>query len=377
MVSQLSFEGYTLGHIDSVCDLLAETLATKAIQLDNGAIFNFKVAYSNKTFIIFGQYSAMKKLTEDKMREILQTELSSIGYNQLVSFVFYLENKCGVLANMLNERRFDYHSSDHCVTTGYATNETQEYLPLGQVLIKWLTTKMFEVSQQQGSIFTPDGKCTLVIEYEDEEPKRIDSVSIALSHKPEADIETIRKEISTKIIDPFFRYVYSTFKLEIIGCFVNPVHPFISNLQNDAGCSGNKISTNLYGSQIPIQDVTLTGKDCRDIDRVATYYSRYIAKNIVAAGLADKCKVTLCFGINMPQPYSLQVDFYGTNRLPLDRINKAIDKSFSFKPAEMARELDLLSLDFNAVFKHSNFYSSDDNFKWEQTDRVTNLKRNL
>ena len=254
---------------------------------------------------------------------------------------------------------------------GYATNETPEYMPMPIIYAHKLTRKLAEV-RKNGTLkyVRPDGKSQVTVEYEDGKPKRIDTVVISTQHSDDVDLETIRKDIIEYVIKP----VCGNLVDENTKYFVNPTGRFvIGGPVGDAGLTGRKIIVDTYGGHGSHGGGCFSGKDPSKVDRSASYYARYVAKNIVAAGLADKCEIQVAYAIGVAEPVSILVNTNGTGKVENEKIERAVREVFNFKPKAIIEQLDLLRPIYQATAAYGHF--GRDEFPWEKLDKVEELKK--
>ena len=257
---------------------------------------------------------------------------------------------------------------------GYATNETESYMPLPVYLAHGLTRRLTELRKSgEISYLLPDGKSQVTVEYENEKPVRVDAVVISTQHKGEATLEQIREDVIEKVIKPV---IPAEFLDENTKYFINPTGRFvIGGPQGDTGLTGRKIIVDTYGGMARHGGGAFSGKDCTKVDRSGAYAARYVAKNIVAAGLADRCEVQLAYAIGVAQPVSVLVDTFGTNKVDEEKIAKAVLENFDLRPAGIIRELDLRRPIYKQTAAYGHFGRTDLDLPWEQLNKVEILKK--
>lgn len=266
----------------------------------------------------------------------------------------------------------DQGAGDQGLMFGYATNETPEYLPLPITLAHKITMRLSE-ARRNGDVkwLRPDGKSQVTVEYENGAVKRVDSVVVAAHHAPDADMEELRKEIKEKVILPICKeWVDDNTKYYInaTGRFEKGGPPA------DTGLTGRKIIVDTYGGHGSHGGGAFSGKDPSKVDRSASYMARYIAKNIVAAGLADKCEIQLAYCIGIAKPMSTLVNTFGTNKVLEEKIEELVDKNFDLRPKAIIEYLDLKRPIFEKTASFGHFGRNDPDFTWEKTDLADKLK---
>jgi len=264
-------------------------------------------------------------------------------------------------------------AGDQGMMFGYATNETPELMPLPITLAHRLTQKLAEVRKKKEIDWTrPDGKSQVTVEYHDSKPVRVHTVLISTQHSDKVEHSQIEKEIIEKVIKP----VCSDWIDENTRFLVNPTGAFVvGGPVADAGLTGRKIIVDTYGGKGAHGGGCFSGKDPSKVDRSAAYMARYIAKNLVAADIADQCEVELAYAIGVADPVSLLVDCKGTNRIPEEKIEELVRKHFPLKPAEIIEALDLRRPIFRKTACYGHFGRDDPDFTWEKTDKAELLKK--
>jgi S-adenosylmethionine synthetase len=256
---------------------------------------------------------------------------------------------------------------------GFATNETPELMPLPIMLAHKLTRRLSEV-RKNGIIeyIGPDGKSQVTIEYDGDEPKRIDAIVISTQHKEWAPSERIKHDITEHVIKPVCGYMID----EDTKIHVNPTGRFvIGGPEGDSGVTGRKIIVDTYGGVGRHGGGAFSGKDATKVDRSGAYVARYIAKNIVAAGLADKCEVQISYAIGVARPTSVNVDCFGTNKIPESRIVELVNKHFDLRPRAIIDHLKLRRPIYRKTTNYGHFGKNDPDITWEHTDKAAALTR--
>lgn len=265
-------------------------------------------------------------------------------------------------------------AGDQGMMFGYATNETPEYMPLPISLAHQLSRKLTEVRREGGLDFLlPDGKSQVTVEYENGQPVRIDTVVVSTQHKAEATLEEIRQGIIEKIILPV---IPADLIDDETRYLINPTGRFVvGGPQGDAGLTGRKIIVDTYGGMARHGGGAFSGKDCTKVDRSAAYAARYVAKNLVAAGVADKCEIQLAYAIGVAKPVSVSVETFGTGKIADDKIVVIIEKLFDLRPAAIIRDLDLRKPIYRQTAAYGHFGRTDIDLPWEKLDKVEEIRQ--
>lgn len=372
-------EAMTEGHPDKVCDQIADRILDSIIKDDPYARVACEVMAGMGFIVVTGEvttktYIDVQKTVRDVLRDVGYSKPEyGFDYRTVGVLTAIHEQSPDISMGVTKKSPKEVGAGDQGMMSGYATNETPELMPLPILLAHRLAKRLMEV-RKDGTLkfLRPDGKTQVTVEYEKDEPKRIDSVVIAAQHDPDVEMEKLREEIKKHVIEPVCGKMLDTntkYYINNTGRFV------LGGPVADSGCTGRKIIQDAYGGVGNHGGGAFSGKDPSKVDRTAAYYARYIAKNIVAAGLADRCEVQLSFVIGGTEPLSLFIDTHRTNKVEPMKIYHAVKKHFHFAPGEMIEELNLRRPIFTKTTNYGHFGRSDPDFTWEKTDKAAMLKK--
>ena len=385
-------ESVTEGHPDKICDQISDAVLDAILAEDKNA----RVAC--ETTVTTGMVHVMGEITTScyvDIPKIAREVVRDIGYDR-AKFGFDCDT-CAVMTSIdeqspdiaqgvdqcLEAREGDQNdgldngAGDQGMMFGYACDETEELMPLPISLAQRLAKQLTLVRKEgQVKYLRPDGKTQVTIEYnEDNSPKRVDAVVISTQHGPEVELEQIRKDMIELVINPI---IPAELMDEDTKIFINPTGRFVvGGPQGDSGLTGRKIIVDTYGGSAPHGGGAFSGKDPTKVDRSAAYAARWVAKNIVAAGLAKRCQIQLAYAIGVAQPVSVRVDTFGTSTYTDEQLSDAVSKTFDLRPAAIIRDLDLRRPIYRQTAAYGHFGRPDLNLPWEQTDRVDALKAAL
>jgi S-adenosylmethionine synthetase len=365
-------ESVTEGHPDKIADHISDAILDAIISQDPTARVACETLVTTGLAVVAGEITTSAKVN---YKQIIRETIEEIGYNN--AEFGYDSNTCSVI-DAIGTQSPDISqgvdtggAGDQGLMFGFACNETPELMPMPIQLAHNLTRKLSEV-RRSGEIpyLRPDGKSQVSVEYRDGRPFRVEAVVIS-SQTGEEDIETIRKDILEKVIKP-------TIPAELLDentkYHINPTGRFVvGGPMGDAGVTGRKIIVDTYGGYAPHGGGAFSGKDPTKVDRSAAYMARYIAKNIVASGLADKCTVQLAYAIGVAEPVSVLVDTHGTGTVDETKLAEAVRKNFKLTPAGIIETLDLRRPIYKSTARFGHFGRTNDEFSWERTDKADAL----
>ena len=387
-------ESVTEGHPDKICDNISDAVLDAIMAQDPNSRVACETAITTGLVLVMGEITTNGNVD---FQSVVRDTIKEIGYDH--SDKGFDANTCGVIValdkqsadiamgvdkaleakeNQMSDEDIEaIGAGDQGMMFGYACNETEEFMPYPIALAHKLTKKLTEV-RKNGTLpyLRPDGKSQVTVEY-DENGKAvaIDAVVISSQHAAEITQEQIRADIRKYVIDPV---IPQDMVNEDTKYFINPTGRFVIGGPNgDSGLTGRKIIVDTYGGWARHGGGAFSGKDCTKVDRSAAYAARYVAKNIVAAGLADKCEIQLSYAIGVAQPTSVRVDTFGTGKLDEIRLVEIVRENFDLRPAGIIKMLDLRRPIYKQTAAYGHFGRNDLNLPWEALDKVEDLKKYL
>ena len=385
-------ESVTEGHPDKICDQISDSILDEILAQDKQARVACDVAVNTGIVLVMGEittsgYVDMQKVARDTIRRIGYTggrtgfDADNCGVlvcidEQSADIAMGVDKALEAKENKMTDEEIDaIGAGDQGMMFGYATNETEEYMPYPISLAHKLTRKLTEV-RKNGTLkyLRPDGKSQVTVEYDENgKPSRLDAVVLSTQHDPEVSQEQIHEDIKKYVFDTVLPQDMID---ENTKFFVNPTGRFvIGGPHGDSGLTGRKIIVDTYGGYARHGGGAFSGKDCTKVDRSAAYAARYVAKNIVAAGLADKCEIQLSYAIGVAHPTSVMVDTFGTGKLNDEKLVEIIRENFDLRPAGIIKMLDLRRPIYKQTAAYGHFGRNDIDVPWEKTDKVEMLKK--
>ncbi|QUH31966.1 methionine adenosyltransferase [Vallitalea guaymasensis] len=383
-------ESVTEGHPDKMCDQISDTVLDSILAKDPNARVACETAVTTGLVLVMGEittncYVDIPKLVRETIRGIgydrakygfdcdtcsVLTSLDEQSTDIAMGVDEALESKEG---KMSEEELEATGAGDQGMMFGFACDETEELMPMPISLAHRLTRRLTEVRKNKTlKYLRPDGKAQVTVEYVDDKPVRVDTVVVSTQHDCDVQLETIKKDIIEHVIKPVISEDLLDDETKYL---INPTGRFvIGGPQGDSGLTGRKIIVDTYGGYASHGGGAFSGKDPTKVDRSAAYAARYVAKNIVAAGIASKCEVVLAYAIGVAKPVSVLVNTYNTGKIADDKITDLINEHFDLRPAAIIRDLDLRRPIYKQTAAYGHFGRTDIDLPWEKTDKAEELK---
>jgi S-adenosylmethionine synthetase len=387
-------ESVTEGHPDKICDQISDAILDELMRQDPNSRVACETSITTGLVLVMGEittegYVDIQKTVRDTIREI-GYDRAKYGFDadtcgvivaldeQSADIAMGVDKALEAKENTMSEEEIEaIGAGDQGMMFGYATNETAEFMPLPISLAHKLTRQLAKVRKDGTlSYLRPDGKSQVTVQYdEDGKPSRIEAVVISTQHNPEITQEQIHEDIKKYVLAPVLPAEMLDDETKY---FINPTGRFvIGGPQGDSGLTGRKIIVDTYGGYARHGGGAFSGKDCTKVDRSAAYAARYVAKNIVAAGIADKCEIQLSYAIGVAHPTSIMVDTFGTGKLDGEKIVEIIRENFDLRPAGIIKMLDLRRPIYKQTAAYGHFGRTDVELPWEKLDKVDELKKYL
>lgn len=359
----ITSESVNIGHPDKTCDYIADSFLDEALRQDKNSQMAVECAIKNDKLFIYGEATTTAKIDYDA---IAKKALKEIGYQNEFTIVKELSEQSVEINRAVNSTEIS--ANDQGIVYGYATNETDTFMPLPITLAHELMKK-YDAYRRSGEEFFADAKSQVSVLYEDDKPIRVTDLLISVSHAENLKSGEIYAKIMQNVIKPTIKK-YEKYFDDNTKYIINPSGKFtIWGSFGDSGCVGRKIIVDTYGGVGRVGGGCFSSKNATKVDRSGAYYARYVAKNIVANGLADMCEVEACFAIGVAKPLSISIDCFGTNKVPEEQIEKFVSKNFDFSLSNIIKELDLLKPIYKNTACYGHFGRGE--FPWE---KVKNLR---
>ena len=387
-------ESVTEGHPDKMCDAISDAILDALMEKDPMSRVACETATTTGVVMVMGEittnaYVDIPKIVRDTVREIGYTR-AKYGFDadtcgvittideQSADIALGVDKAVEAKENKMSEEEIDaIGAGDQGMMFGFATDETEEFMPYPIALAHKLALQLTKVRKDGVLTYLrPDGKTQVTVEYdENDKPIRLDAVVLSTQHDPEVTQEQIHADIKKYVFDPILPVDMVDDETKF---FINPTGRFvIGGPHGDSGLTGRKIIVDTYGGYARHGGGAFSGKDCTKVDRSAAYAARYVAKNVVAAGLAKKCEIQLSYAIGVAHPTSIMVDTFGTGKLSDTRLVEIIRENFDLRPAGIIKMLDLRRPIYKQTAAYGHFGRNDLNLPWEKLDRVEDLKKYL
>ena len=371
-------ESVTEGHPDKIADQIADAMLDECLTQDPYSRVACEVFVNVGLVLVAGQITTKGYVNVDQLVRQVVKDIGYIqpeyGFNYQTCAVLtsIIEQSADISLGVTKESKDQFGAGDQGMMSGYATNETPEYMPTPILLAHRLARKLAEI-RKDGTLpyLRPDGKTQVTVEYQNEKPKRLDSVVVSCQHDPEVSLVNLREDIKQTVIQPICNELLdreTRFFINNTGRFV------IGGPMADSGMTGRKNVSDTYGGVCGHGGGSFSGKDPTKVDKSASYGARWVAKNVVAAGLAERCEIQISYVIAGTEPLSVWINTYGTNKVPEEKILEIIMNVFDLSPAGLIKQLDLLRPIYRKTSNYGHFGRIDEAFPWEALNKVDDLK---
>ena len=357
----LTSESVNIGHPDKTCDVIADSFLDEALRQDPNAQMAVECAIKDDKLFVYGEATTTAKIDYDG---IAKSVLKDVGYKNDFKVIKEISEQSPDINQAVVKQ--ELCANDQGIVYGYATNETDEYMPL-PILIAHKLMRVYDKFRRNTNNFFADAKSQVSVEYVDDKPIRIVTVLVSVSHSVELKLKEVQDIIQKNVVDVVLaEYGEMAKDVDVI---INPSGKFtVWGSFGDSGCVGRKIVVDTYGGIGRVGGGCFSSKNATKVDRSGAYYARYVAKNIVANGLADRCEIQVSYGIGLNKPVSINIDTFGTGKEDIDKIYKFVDKNYNFSPDNMIKELGLLKPIYTQTACYGHFGNPD--FPWEQIKRI-------
>lgn len=355
----ITSESVNIGHPDKTCDTIADAFLDEALKQDKNSQMAVECAIKNNVLFVYGEATTKAKINYNKIaREILK----DIGYQNKFKIIKRISNQSPDINQAVVKNEIG--ANDQGMVYGYATNETKEFMPLPIMIAHKLMKKYDDYRRLNVNDFYADAKSQVSIEYKNDRPIAIKTILISVSHNSKLKQEQIIERINNNVVKVVLSE-YPKLKKDNLEVIINPSGKFtIWGSFGDSGCVGRKIVVDTYGGVGRVGGGCFSSKNATKVDRSGAYYARYVAKNIVAHGLADKCEIQVSYGIGLSKPLSIYIETFGTEKVNVEKIYKYVEDNFNFSPANIINELDLLKPKYKQTACYGHFGRNE--FSWEK-----------
>jgi len=374
-----SSESVTEGHPDKICDQVSDAVLDECLRQDKKSRVALETAVKTGLIVLLGEITTNANL---HYAQIARRTVERIGFND--GSMGFDSKSCAVMVAVEQQSpeismgvdssaTKEQGAGDQGMMFGYACDETPEFMPLPIALAHRLTRQLAKARRGELKFLRPDGKSQVTVEYRQGRPHKIQAVVIAAQHEDSVSTEHLREAINSEVID---KVVPQELRADGMKRMINATGRFIiGGPMGDSGVTGRKIIVDTYGGMGHHGGGAFSGKDPSKVDRSGAYAARWVAKNVVAAGLARRCEVQVAYAIGVADPVSVMIETFGTHAIPEEQIEKAVRATFSLKPASIIRDLDLLRPIYEKTAAYGHFGRSEPEFTWERTDRADALKQ--
>lgn len=377
-------ESVTEGHPDKICDQISDAILDEYMKLDPNCRVAVEAITTSDLVVVVGEVSSTAKITNKRINDTIRKTIKDIGYNKpdlkfdskSCEIILKLHSQSpnidlGITPTSVKEQG----AGDQGIMFGYATNETRELMPMPVMLAHKLTHQLSNVRKlKETTWMRPDGKSQVSVQYKNNKPIKITNIVISVQHDPDVSNDEIRNTVIQKVIRPVCKDLWN----DDIKILINPTGRFeIGGPHSDAGLTGRKIIVDTYGGQGRHGGGSFSGKDPSKVDRSASYMCRYIAKNIVASGLSDKCEIQVAYAIGVSNPISLMINTFGTGKIKDKSIEMLVKKHFDLRPASIISKLKLKRPIYKKTATYGHFGRNEPEFTWELVDKAESLRRSI
>ena len=359
----ITSESVNKGHPDKTCDIIADAMLDELLKQDKSTQCALECAIKNDKLFIYGEVTSNAIVNYE---EVARKVLKEIGYTNDFTIISEISKQSPDINQAVVKD--ELMANDQGIIFGYACNDTVECMPLPIMVSHKLMMKYEEFRKENSNLYFPDAKSQVSVVYEDNKPVAFDTILISVSHSEELSTDEIEKTIKEKVINVVLEE-YGKFVTKDVKYIINPSGKFtIWGSFGDSGCVGRKIVVDTYGGVGKVGGGCFSSKNATKVDRSSAYYCRYVAKNLVANGLCDMCEIQVSYGIGLPDPISMYIETYGTNKVSMDTIYEIVNNNFSFRLSNIIEELGLL----NPIYKDTACYGhfGRNEFSWEQFKKL-------